>query len=216
MPRTLYTTIRFLLIPVLIAFSYSVISAQASVAINEINDNNQVELKNLSAQTVNITGWWLCNFPAYQPIAALNVICGDLVLEPGEIVVLSGWDIDPSDGELGLYLNSGFNSPSAIEDYLEWGSSGHQRATVAQEAGIWLVGNFVHAFNSGESLSFDGDGNTPEDWFTGIETFCAENDTCVVDGGTLDGGPFAFCVGDGVPDFVEGVTVAGNSGTNSA
>jgi len=38
------------------------------------------------------------------------------------------------------------------------------------------------------------------------------------DGGTLEGGPFTFCVGDGVADMIEpgSITLSGNSGTNSA
>ncbi|MEL6660795.1 MAG: T9SS type A sorting domain-containing protein, partial [Bacteroidota bacterium] len=38
------------------------------------------------------------------------------------------------------------------------------------------------------------------------------------EGGTLEGGPFTFCVGDGVADMLEpgSITLSGNSGTNSA
>ncbi len=39
--------------------------------------------------------------------------------------------------------------------------------------------------------------------------------TCTADGGSVTGGPFEFCVGDGVPDNVSGVSVSGNTGTNS-
>ncbi|MDQ3015929.1 MAG: hypothetical protein M3R25_04295, partial [Bacteroidota bacterium] len=35
------------------------------------------------------------------------------------------------------------------------------------------------------------------------------------EGGTLTGGPFEFCVGDGIPDFVSGVVLSGNTGPNS-
>jgi len=35
------------------------------------------------------------------------------------------------------------------------------------------------------------------------------------DGGTLTGGPFDFCVGDSIPDYVSGVVLSGNSGPNS-
>ena len=34
-------------------------------------------------------------------------------------------------------------------------------------------------------------------------------------GGTLAGGPFEFCVGDGMPDYVSGITLTGNSGPNN-
>ncbi|MEN0006040.1 MAG: hypothetical protein AAF798_17955, partial [Bacteroidota bacterium] len=38
------------------------------------------------------------------------------------------------------------------------------------------------------------------------------------DGGTLEGGPFTFCVGDGEPDMLApgSITLSGNTGTNSA
>ena len=36
-----------------------------------------------------------------------------------------------------------------------------------------------------------------------------------VSGGTISGGPFVFTVGDGIADNVSGVTLTGNSGTNS-
>ncbi|MDX1408968.1 MAG: T9SS type A sorting domain-containing protein, partial [Saprospiraceae bacterium] len=35
------------------------------------------------------------------------------------------------------------------------------------------------------------------------------------EGGTLSGGPFTFCVGDGVPDVVSGVELTGATGANS-
>ncbi|MEP6795609.1 MAG: T9SS type A sorting domain-containing protein [Saprospiraceae bacterium] len=34
-------------------------------------------------------------------------------------------------------------------------------------------------------------------------------------GGTLTGGPFEFCVGDSIPDYVSGVVLSGNTGTTS-
>ncbi len=37
----------------------------------------------------------------------------------------------------------------------------------------------------------------------------------VVNGGTLNGGPFTFTVGDGIADNVSGVSLTGNTGTNS-
>ena len=48
-------------------------------------------------------------------------------------------------------------------------------------------------------------------------TACNNNDDdlTVPDGGTLTGGPFAFTVGDGIADYVSGITLAGSEGTNS-
>jgi len=39
---------------------------------------------------------------------------------------------------------------------------------------------------------------------------------CEAEGGTLTGGPFTFCVGDGTPDYVSDITLSGNSGDNTA
>jgi uncharacterized repeat protein (TIGR01451 family) len=36
-----------------------------------------------------------------------------------------------------------------------------------------------------------------------------------LDGGILEGGPFEFCVGDGIEDYVSGITLSDNLGTNS-
>ncbi len=41
-------------------------------------------------------------------------------------------------------------------------------------------------------------------------------DPCTASAATIAGGPFQFCVGDGSPDFVSGITVSGGSGANSA
>jgi len=45
-------------------------------------------------------------------------------------------------------------------------------------------------------------------------TDCAP--VCQVNGGTISGGPFTFCVGDGTPDNVSDITLTGNSGDNTA
>jgi len=37
---------------------------------------------------------------------------------------------------------------------------------------------------------------------------------CGNEGGTLTGGPFTICI-DGEPDFVSGVAVSGNNGSNN-
>jgi len=39
--------------------------------------------------------------------------------------------------------------------------------------------------------------------------------TFTIDGGTISGGPFEFCVGDGLPDRVSGVALDGNNTVNS-
>ena len=53
---------------------------------------------------------------------------------------------------------------------------------------------------------------------TNMDTFEENNGyTCASDGGTLVGGPFEFCVGDGMDDFIPAgsITLTGEMGTNS-
>ena len=90
---------------------------------------------------------------------------------------------------------------------------------------------------SPEAVDFDGAGGgicliwhlSYEDGLEGLEVgnnagdlvgcFSLSNPITVVRnqpmGGVLEGGPFEFCVGDGEPDNVSGVTLSENSGTNS-
>ena len=77
--------------------------------------------------------------------------------------------VSSSDGELGLYRSSSFNSPDAIVDYVEWGSSNHARSGVAVAAGIWVPGGFVEV--PAELLAIVTQAfptEAPEDWFAEI------------------------------------------------
>ena len=195
-----------------------VLSANRSaIVINEVNSDNQVEIKNTGTETMNIANWWLCNFPVYERLSNLTLECGSLNLEGGEVVVVSGWNIDPTDGELGIYLRNDFDNVGAIIDYVEWGSTGHQRSSTAVDAEVWTTGAFVPAFADGQSLNFnEGESNSASDWSAGTPSLCDDGVTCDVDGGTIMGGPFEFCVGDEVSDNVSGITLSNNTGSNSA
>jgi hypothetical protein len=98
--------------------------------------NNQVKLTNLEAGT-QPSGYWLCNFPNYQQVAQ-PIAFGETVL-----VSLQGSFLSAGDGELGLYSTNSFDSSSAILDYMEYGSSGHMRSSVAVAGGVWTAGDFV-------------------------------------------------------------------------
>ena len=194
-------------------------SQLSTVAISEVNSNDQVELINTGAETVNVSSLWLCDFPAYAQVGNLTIVCGDINLAPGDVIVVSGWTVNEDDAELGIYLSAAFSSPTAITDYVEWGSSNHQRSGVAVAAGIWGQGDFVPAFQSDESLLHDGSGNSPDTWMSGVSSLCSPNGgNCDANGGTLSGGPYTFCVEDGEADNIPAgdIQLTGNTGTNSA
>lgn len=113
-----------------------------------------VVIQNIGDVTGNLMGFAICQRPNYHTF-------GDIELAPGELVAVSlGGDvflpppgaktttanigrISADDGEIGLYSTNNFGSSSAIVDYVEWGSSGHPRSSVAIEAGIWAPGHTV-------------------------------------------------------------------------
>ena len=192
--------------------------AQTGVVINEVSATNQIEIKNTGMSMVDISSYFLCDFPTYTQISNLTIESGSTMLAPGALVVISGWNVDEADSELGLYSSANYGSSSAIVAYVEWGSSGHQRSSVAIEAGIWTPGSFVPSFMLGESIAYEGAGITDDAWSIGDPTIGAENSGgCAAEGGTLEGGPFTFCVGDGNPDMIMdgAITLSGNEGGNS-
>ncbi len=160
---------------ILLVFGY----AQAQIVINEVKENGSVELKNLGGSTVDISTYWLCDFPSYRQLnsSTITVPSGSLNLAAGAIVEIAGFDfIDSADGELGLYATNDFNSSSAIVDYIQWGSGRHRRASVAVSAGVWnAVTRFIPAFDANLSIQYSGTGNNPNAYFEATDTLGREN-----------------------------------------
>jgi hypothetical protein len=142
------------------------LSVSGQIVINEIRaSDSAVELLNTGGSTVNISTYWLCRFPNYSQLSSLTGICGDLNLAPGGLVTVDlNYVLNPTDDELGLYTAADFENPGAIVDYVEWGSSGHTRSTVAVAALIWTDGDFVPSWNECASLEYDGSGDSSGDW----------------------------------------------------
>ncbi|RCS26114.1 T9SS C-terminal target domain-containing protein [Polaribacter sp. WD7] len=163
-------------------FFSGLLSLNAQIVISEIKAPGSVELKNIGKETVDVSSYWLCDFPAYSQLSSssINVVNGSLSLAPNAIVEISGFNfISGDDGELGLYSNNSFGSTASIVDYIEWGATGHRRASVAIEAGTWTSENFIPAFDESNSIQYDGVGNTAADYFEAASTLNAENCTAV-------------------------------------
>ena len=128
-----------------------------------------VELHNQGGSPVDISGYYLCNFPNYMSMTELTVVSDDtdLVLDADEYIVMYGLTADAMHGELGLYMNNtDFADSDNILDYMEYGEGGHQREPVAVAAGQWTVGGFAPTVNflALDALAYDGSGNAPSDW----------------------------------------------------
>ena len=154
------------------------------VIINEVSGTSRVEIKNVGLDTVDLTGYYICNdgtLPndACDALEDLVAICGDLMLAPDEFVTftLVNAEIDTLDGEMALYSEDSFGSNQFLESYVQWGDTLHSRTNLAIGAGVWETGQAIDstALLSTNSLLYDGDGILASDWNAGATSICSEN-----------------------------------------
>jgi hypothetical protein len=153
-------------------------SAVFAIETVTFGEGAMVVITNTGTVAGELAGHWLCQRPSYSQIP-------DVALGPGEqvAIALDGDDfapppgaltvdavatvgtIDPASGELGLYSASQFDDATAMVSYVEWGSGGHGRSSVAVVAGIWTKGGFVTTTSATASLSATSVPATgPDDW----------------------------------------------------
>ena len=130
-------------------------------------DTATVTVTNNGESTVNLDGWFVCNFPAYWPIPAVDIAAGaSLTFHAGEgadtatdyyagggFGALSG----SGAGEVALYSSNSFGSAEAIQSYVGW-NGGQMRKGLAQEAGIWGDDDVTAEDSASLSNTFDGTG----------------------------------------------------------
>jgi len=97
-----HTKLKRLFVLALFFSFFSFAQSNAQIVINEFSSNGTVEVKNLGTSSVDISNYWLCNFPAYTQFVNLTLECGNLNLGPGELTTVSGFNVNNTDGELGL------------------------------------------------------------------------------------------------------------------
>jgi hypothetical protein len=153
-------------------------SAVFAIETVTFGDGAMVVITNTGTGAGELAGHWLCQRPSYFQIP-------DVALEPGEQVaialdgdglappagaltvdaVATVGTIDPASGELGLYSASQFDDATVIVSYVEWGSTGHGRSSVAVAAGIWTEDGFVATTPTTGSLSATSvPASGPDDW----------------------------------------------------
>ncbi len=145
--------------------------------ISEINaSSGQVEIYNDQLGAVDVSTYYLCNFPDYSQISDLNIVCGSYLIEVGEYLVVDGFPLVAADGELGLYTEPNYGSSAAIISYVEWGTTGHFRSSTAVGAGIWQTGWFVESPLIANWIALDGLGTSVDNWIYVTEaTLCGPN-----------------------------------------
>ena len=152
-------TLKFLLMTLFTLFLVVNINAQVRI-VEVVPSTNEITYHNYGSSTVDISSLWLCNFPDYANISGstLNLAAG------AEVTVVSTVNpLSAADGEIAIYNTNSFSSSTAMEDYVQWGSGGHQREVVAVNKGIWTAGTFIPA-NDGYSYTGDGAQNGAPFW----------------------------------------------------
>lgn len=141
------------------------------VVINEVYyqgdaKSDWIELRNSGSQPIDISEWFLCARFDYAALADMEILQGDLKLDPGEIVVLRSWTDLQNESDLALYItDSDYTDPENMADFVQWGTpDGVGRASVAVKKGIWAersteVYDFVATSSSDESLALGGSGS---------------------------------------------------------
>lgn len=149
----------------------TVITGDAHFIIGTVlfGDAASIEVGNLGPDPGDLTGFWLAIHPYYLELPST-------VLAPGKAVIVSlAEDADPDlvipaagllpslksgSGEIGLYASGDFGDPEAMVDYVEWGSTGHTRSSVAVQAELWPAEETIATDDSAIGLTAD-DRSTP-------------------------------------------------------
>lgn len=129
-----------------------------------------IELKNSGSGRVDVSSWQLCAIFSYKALSEMEIIdptsgqtraasAADLILDPGEYLVLRSWMDLGNASDMALYTAPDFGSPSALVDFVQWGTPEDVgRADVAAAKGIWPQStpgpyDFVPTAAAGESLA---------------------------------------------------------------
>lgn len=103
-----------------------------------------VSFKNYGNSTVDITQWWVCARFVYTCIDVMTIENGNPILLPGETVTVSGFSLNNTSSDLGLFDSPAFSSTTAIQDFMQYGAGGIGRENVAVAKGIWDAGTFIN------------------------------------------------------------------------
>lgn len=128
--------------------SSTIVTGNAEFVIGSVvfGESGTIEIGNLGPDAGDLTGFWIAIHPFYLEIPSTIVAPGKAIIvstaddaDPELVIPAAGLlpTLKSGSGEIGLYSSGDFGDPDAIVDYVEWGSTGHVRSSVAIEAGLW-------------------------------------------------------------------------------
>lgn len=116
---------------------------------------DEITLKNFGSSAQNVGSWWVCSLFLYQQISNLNITNGNIMMMPDDEITFTGFALNDSSSDLGLYNTNSFGSSTAMQDFVQWGAAGQGRENVAVAKGIWTAGDFL---NTSGPFAYQGDG----------------------------------------------------------
>lgn len=128
--------------------SSTIVTGNARFVIGSVvfGESGTIEIGNLGPDAGDLTGFWIAIHPFYLEIPSTIIAPGKAIIvsiaeEADTELVIPAAGLLPAlksgSGEIGLYSSGGFGDPDAMVDYVEWGSTGHVRSSVAIAAGLW-------------------------------------------------------------------------------
>ena len=179
-------SIQIALIMVVLTFSIVSTTLEAqSIRINEIGTTvdfegttTWVELKNTGTTTIDASDLLFCSQFTYPPVGSQPILSGnnDYTIPPDGFLVVEASIISDGNDELGLYeagtTIAGFGNSDNIIDYVMYNGVTGGRSNVADNAGIWIDGEFVPSVESTQTFSFfeDATDNPVDNWKAGSPT----------------------------------------------
>jgi len=133
-------------------------SPQADPRIISVNpDNQEVQIQNLGTASIDLSSYFLYNFPVFNQLSTITVLSGSLQLSPNQVLTLSWPGCTDDNGEIGLFSSSNFPNPNDLVDYMQWGTTNNANVSVALSAGVWddalntVVGLAPYTFSGGQN-----------------------------------------------------------------
>ncbi|MCZ6545613.1 MAG: CHRD domain-containing protein [Chloroflexi bacterium] len=151
-----------------------------------------ITITNEGADAIDISGWFVCNFPAYWPIpagttldagASLEIHAGDGTDTADEIFAGGGYGAltGGAAGEVAIYNDFNFESADSIVAYVAWDGGGFRKG-LAQEAGLW--GDTDVSTAAGDVIELTGDGTDADSYTVAVAVFTPD---ALTYGATLSG-----------------------------
>ena len=172
-----------LLITTLTLSTFTISANAQSIRINEIGTTvdfegatTWVELKNTGTTTIDASDLLFCSQFNYPNVGSQPILFGnsDYTIPADGYLVVEASTISNGNDEMGLYEagTGNFGNSDNIIDYVMYNGVTSGRANVADNAGIWIDGEFVPSVESTQTFSFfeDGTDNPVDNWKAGSPT----------------------------------------------